>query len=236
MPFFSTLPKLANTYKNLKDTHFTTVGSFDTLENNQFNALLKELRMLTVGKKAPNFNADAVINGSIVNISLDDFAGKYKVLFFYPLDFTFVCPTELHAFQEHKKAFDERNVEVLGCSIDSVHSHQAWLNTPKSAGGIQGITYPLMSDINKYIARDYEVLHPTDGVALRGLFIIDQDNVVQASMVNNLPLGRNVQEIIRLIDALQHHEEHGNVCPANWTKEKPSLQATLNGVKEYFAQ
>jgi peroxiredoxin (alkyl hydroperoxide reductase subunit C) len=192
--------------------------------------------MITIGKKAPFFEAEAVVNGEIQNISLNSFDGQYKVLFFYPLDFTFVCPTELHAFEALKDEFAKRNTQVIGCSVDSVHSHQAWLNTPKKLGGIEGVTYPLLSDINKFIARDYEVLHHSDGIALRGLFIIDKDNVVQAALVNNLPLGRNVQEAIRLVDALQHHEENGDVCPANWTKEQPSMQATQQGVKEYFGQ
>ena len=125
---------------------------------------------------------------------------------------------------------------VIGASCDTAEVHFAWLNTPKDNGGIEGVTYPLLSDINKFIARDYEVLHHSDGIALRGLFIIDKDNVVQAALVNNLPLGRNVQEAIRLVDALQHHEENGDVCPANWTKAQPSMQATQQGVKEYFGQ
>ncbi|HJM68371.1 MAG TPA: peroxiredoxin [Candidatus Babeliales bacterium] len=192
--------------------------------------------MITVGKPAPNFKAEAVINGNIKTLNLNSFEGKYKVLFFYPLDFTFVCPTELHAFEELTEEFEKRNTQVIACSVDSVHSHQAWLNTPKAKGGIEGINYPILSDINKSIAMNYGALHHTDGIALRGLFIIDQNNVIQAAQINNLPLGRNVQEVLRLIDALQHHEKHGDVCPANWTKDKPAMQATQSGVKEYFNQ
>ncbi len=189
------------------------------------------------GRQAPNFKADAVINGEeFAEISLSDFRGKKSVvLFFYPLDFTFVCPTELHAFQEKLSEFKKRDVEVLGCSIDSKFSHFAWLSTEKSKGGIQGVTYPLLSDIHRTIARDYDVLSD-DGVAFRGLFIIDKQGVVRHQLVNDLPLGRSVDETLRLVDALQHFEKHGEVCPANWSKGKDAMKATQEGVSTYLSK
>ncbi|MCE1274758.1 MAG: peroxiredoxin [Chlorobiaceae bacterium] len=191
-----------------------------------------------VGRKAPDFNAPAVVNGSsfVDSCQLSAYKGKYVVLFFYPLDFTFVCPTELHAFQEKLDEFRKRNVEVLGCSVDSKFSHLAWLNTPVSRGGIQGVTYPLISDINKTIARDYDVLTEDGSVALRGLFLIDREGVVKHQVVNDLGLGRNIDEVIRLVDALQFTEEFGEVCPANWSKGAKTMKPTEEGLKEYFAE
>jgi peroxiredoxin 2/4 len=191
-----------------------------------------------VGKKAPDFTAPAVINGNtfVDACSLSSFKGKYVVLFFYPLDFTFVCPTELHAFQDKVEEFKKRNVEIVGCSVDSKFSHLAWLNTPRSQGGIQGITYPLVSDINKTIARDYDVLIEGAGIALRGLFLIDRDGIVKHQVVNDLGLGRNIDEVIRLVDALQFTEEFGEVCPANWNKGDKSMKPNEAGLKEYFAE
>lgn len=188
------------------------------------------------GRQAPNFKAEAVVDGEFVDISLSDFRGKkYVVLFFYPLDFTFVCPTELHAFQEKLDEFKKRDVEVLGCSIDSKFSHFAWLNTAKDKGGIEGVKYPLIADIHRTIARDYDVLSD-DGVAFRGLFLIDKQGIVRHQLVNDLPLGRNVDEAIRLVDALQHVEKHGEVCPANWTKGKDAMKATKEGVSGYLSK
>jgi peroxiredoxin (alkyl hydroperoxide reductase subunit C) len=188
-----------------------------------------------VGKPAPEFNAPAVVNGDFKeNFKLSDFRGKYVLFFFYPLDFTFVCPTELHAFQEKLDTFKKLNCEVIGCSVDSKFSHHAWLNTPKSAGGIAGVTYPLVSDINKTIARDYDVLIPQDGIALRGAFLIDKKGVVRHQTINDLPLGRNVDEMIRLVEALQFTEEHGEVCPANWHKGEKTMKANQSGLKTYF--
>ena len=192
--------------------------------------------MLTIGKKAPAFSCDAVIEGAIKKISLDDFDGQYKVLFFYPLDFTFVCPTELHAFQECLEEFKKRNVAVIGCSIDSAYSHTAWLRTPKQQGGIAGVSYPLLADINKAVAKAYGVLDEEQGVALRGLFIIDTNGVVQCASVNNLPLGRNVQEVLRLVDALQFSEKNGQVCPANWQQGHKAMVPNDKGLVDYFAE
>jgi len=189
-----------------------------------------------VGKKAPEFKATAAIAGDFKEISLSDLRGKHLVLFFYPLDFTFVCPTELHAFQEKLEQFRELNTEVIGCSVDSQFSHNAWLKTPVSEGGIQGVKYPLLADINKTIARDYDVLIPEAGIALRGTFLIDKDGIVRQQTVNDLPLGRNVDEMLRLVEALQFHEKHGEVCPANWKKGEKSMKPNAEGLKTYFAK
>lgn len=192
--------------------------------------------MTLVGKKAPDFRAKAAVKDKIFeDFSLYDYLGKYIVFFFYPLDFTFVCPTELHAFQDKLKEFEKRNTQVIGCSIDSWFSHAAWLKTPKSSGGIQGITYPIVSDIHKSIARDYEVLKEEDGIAYRGLFLIDREGVIRHQLVNDLPLGRSVDEVLRLVDALIFHEEHGEVCPANWKSGARSMKPTEQGLAEFFA-
>ena len=203
-----------------------------------------------VGQKAPDFNAKAVIGEKIVeNFTLSQFEGeKYVVLFFYPKDFTFVCPTELHKFQENLAAFEERNVQVIGCSTDSEFSHWAWVKTPKKQGGIEGVAYPIVADINKTISEDYDVLAgeyvaDDDGeveiegeqVAYRGLFLIDRDGIVQHQVVNNMPLGRSVGECLRVIDALQHFEEHGEVCPMDWTKGDAAMTASQDGLTEYFS-
>ena len=188
-----------------------------------------------VGKQAPNFTSSAVVNGHIVNnFTLSQYLGKYVILFFYPLNFTFVCPTELHAFQEKLAAFSQRNTQVIGCSVDSSHSHFAWLNTPKNKGGIEGIEYPLLSDMNKSISSDYDVLVPEAGIAYRGLFLIDKTGRVRHQVINDLPLGRSVEEALRILDALIHFEQHGEVCPANWNQGKQSMKATREGVEEYF--
>lgn len=189
-----------------------------------------------VGRQAPNFKAEAVVNGDFKEVQLSDYRGKkYVVLFFYPLDFTFVCPTELHAFQEQLAEFKKRDVELLACSIDSKFSHFAWLNLAKDQGGIQGVQYPLISDIHRTIARDYDVLNE-DGVAYRGLFLIDKQGVVRHQVVNDAPLGRNVEEAVRMVDALQYTEKHGEVCPANWTQGKDAMKATKDGVSTYLAK
>ena len=187
-----------------------------------------------VNKPAPDFEAQAVVDGQFKTLKLSDYKGKYVALFFYPLDFTFVCPTELHAFQDKYKEFSDRNVEIIGVSVDSHYSHFAWLTTPKNKGGIEGVKYPIVADITKNISKDYDVLLEDAGVALRGFFLIDKDGIVQHQVVNNLPLGRNVDEAIRMIDALQFFEEHGEVCPANWNKGDKSMKADDAGLKEFF--
>lgn len=191
-----------------------------------------------VGRKAPDFDVAAVVNGSqfVDSCKLSDYKGKYVVLFFYPLDFTFVCPTELHAFQEKIQEFRDRNVELIGCSVDSKFSHFAWLTTPRSQGGIKGVTYTLLSDLNKSVATDYDVLLEGEGIALRGLFLIDKEGVVQHQVVNHLALGRNIDEVIRLVDALQFTEEHGEVCPANWNKGDKTMAPTQEGLIEFFEE
>lgn len=189
-----------------------------------------------VGKPAPDFKAEAAVGETFTEIELSTFrGGKYVVLFFYPLDFTFVCPTELHAFQQRAEEFEKRNVQLIGCSIDSKFSHHAWLTTPKNKGGIEGVKYPIVSDIHRTIAREYDVLSP-DGVAYRGLFLIDKHGVVRHQIVNDLPLGRNVDEVLRTVDALQHFEIHGEVCPADWAVGKDAMKATREGVSGYLSK
>lgn len=191
--------------------------------------------MVLVNKPAPDFCAKTVIDQKIVDdFKLSQFRGKYVVLFFYPLDFTFVCPTEIHAFQDKLSEFEKRNVQVIGVSTDSWFSHLAWLKTPKNVGGIQGVTYPLVSDFNKSIATQYGVLLENLGVALRGLFLIDKEGIVQHQVVNNLPLGRSVEEVLRVVDALQFTEKYGEVCPANWKNGAKAMKPSENGLKEYF--
>lgn len=208
---------------------FFSLGSLDIHHLWRFSVAV------LVNKPAPDFNAKAVVNGEIVeNFKLSDHRNKYVLLFFYPLDFTFVCPTELHAFQEKLEAFRELNTEVIGVSVDSEFSHLAWLNTPKEEGGIEGVNYPIVSDLNKTIARDYDVLLPDDGVALRGAFLIDKEGIVRHQTVNTLPLGRNIDEFLRLSQALQYVEEHGEVCPANWTEGEKAMTADTAGLKDYF--
>lgn len=191
---------------------------------------------MLVGKKAPNFRAKAVVENQFEDdFSLSDYYGQNVILFFYPLDFTFVCPTELHAFQEKLPEFEKRNTQVIGCSVDSCYSHYAWLNTPKGRGGIKGVTYPIVSDIHKTISRDYGVLCEEEGIAYRGLFLIDRKGVVRHQVVNDLPLGRSIDEALRMVDALVFHEQHGEVCPANWQAGSQSMMPTQVGLERYFA-
>jgi len=191
--------------------------------------------MTLVGKKIPEFCCKAVVKGQIFDeFSLDCYSGQYVVLFFYPLDFTFVCPTELHAFQEKLAEFDKRNTQVVGCSVDSCFSHLAWLNTPKAKGGIQGIEYPLLADLNKTIAKSFDVLKEDEGIAYRGLFLIDRHGIVRHQLVNDLPLGRSVDEALRLVDALAFHEKHGEVCPANWKSGEKTMTPDEAGLHSYF--
>ena len=189
-----------------------------------------------VTQPAPDFTATAVMPDNTFNDSftLSDLKGKYAVLFFYPLDFTFVCPSEIIAFDKKVAAFQERNCELIGCSVDSHFSHLAWKNTPVNKVGIGNVQFPLVADLTKQIARDYGVLI-NDAISLRGLFLIDKDGIVQHALVNNLPLGRNVDEAIRVLDALQHTEEHGEVCPANWNKGDEAMTPSAEGVASYLS-
>lgn len=190
--------------------------------------------MIMVGKKAPLFYEKAAVQGKIVDLSLGDFLGKYVVLFFYPLDFTFVCPTELHAFEQKRKEFLQKDAQIIGCSVDSPYTHLAWLNTPKEEGGIQGVEYPILSDLTKRIAKEYGVLKEEEGVAYRGLFLIDKNGVIRHMLVNDLPLGRSVDEALRILDALIFHEKHGEVCPANWNVGEKAMKPDSEGVRSYF--
>ena len=203
-----------------------------------------------VGKKAPSFSASAVVNGGefIDDFSLDQFAGKkYVVFFFYPADFTFVCPTEIIAFQEKIKEFENRNVAVVGCSVDSKHSHWKWLQTELKDGGILGVKYPLVADPALNIAENYDVLagsyeYTEEGEAsfigipeaYRGLFLIDKEGVIRHQIVNDMPLGRSIDEVLRLVDALQYSEEHGEVCPANWHKGDRALKENAESIASYL--
>ena len=205
-----------------------------------------------VGKKAPLFSSKAIIDGEkiVENFSLEQFIGKKTVvLFFYPKDFTFVCPTELFAFQEKLKDFKDRNVELIACSTDSEESHWGWLQVDKDNGGIKGITYPIIADIDKTISMNYDVLFgdyevgENDNmfatgpmIAFRALFIIDKNGIVQHQLVNHLPLGRNVDEALRIVDALHHHEENGEVCPANWEKGDEAIEESHDSVAAYLAK
>lgn len=191
-----------------------------------------------VTQPAPDFKADALVNGQFVeNFSLSQFKGKKVVLFFYPLDFTFVCPTEILAFSDAKAEFDARNTVVVGVSVDSKFSHWAWTQMERKDGGIKGITYPLVADLNKTIAQDYGVLLSA-GVALRGLFIIDADanQSIRHITINDLPLGRNVEEALRLLDAIDFSNEHGEVCPANWKKGDKAFKPTFDGLKAFSSK
>jgi alkyl hydroperoxide reductase subunit AhpC len=188
-----------------------------------------------VTKPAPDFKAQAVLkDGTFGEASISQFKGKkYVLLFFYPLDFTFVCPTEIIAFSDRVKEFNDLDVEVLGVSVDSHFSHLAWRNTPRTQGGLGQIDYTLVADLNKQIARDYDVLL-NDSVALRGLFLIDKNGVVRHQVVNDLPLGRNVDEALRMVQALQFFEKNGEVCPANWQEGKKTIKPTVNDSKQFF--
>lgn len=205
-----------------------------------------------VGRKAPHFNAKAVINGSdiVSDFSLDQYLGKkHVVLFFYPKDFTFVCPTELHAFQRRLKDFEDRNVAVVAVSTDTEQSHWGWLQMSKEQGGIKGVTYPIVADTNKTISSNYDVLvgewdFNEDGemiaegelIAYRGLFLIDKNGIVRHQLVNDLPLGRNVDEALRMVDALQFLEENGEVCPADWHAGSEGLIATHDGIASFLSK
>ena len=185
--------------------------------------------MTIIGKPAPHFSGPAAKDGEIVDISLDDYKGKWLVLFFYPLDFTFVCPTEVVAFSDSIEDFHAINADVLGVSVDSVHTHLAWMRTPRSEAGVGDLNYPLLSDISKEVAAAYDVL--AGDVALRGVFIIDPEGNLQSATVNNLPVGRNVGEVLRTLKGYQYVAKTGNVCPANWQDGDEGMAESLEGVK-----
>ena len=208
--------------------------------------------MSLVGKKAPHFKASAVVNGGEFeeNFSLERYLGnQHVVFFFYPLDFTFVCPTEILAFQDRFAEFEKRNCAVVGCSVDSKYSHWAWLNTPRNKGGIQGVKYPLVSDLTKTISESYEVLagyydYDDEGnmifvgkaQAYRGLFLLDKQGIIRHQVVNDFPLGRSINEALRMVDALQHFEEFGEVCPVDWEEGKEAMLETQASVSDYLSK
>ena len=195
--------------------------------------------MVLVTRQAPDFTCAAVLgNGEIINNFnfKKHINGKAAVLFFYPLDFTFVCPSELIAFDHRYEEFKKRGVEVVGVSIDSEFTHNAWRNTPTENGGIGAVKYALAADVKHEIAKAYGIEHPEEGVALRGSFLIDKNGVVRHQVVNDLPLGRNIDEMLRMVDALQFHEEHGEVCPAQWEKGKEGMKDSPEGVAKYLKQ
>ncbi|WP_185872964.1 peroxiredoxin [Blattabacterium cuenoti] len=206
-----------------------------------------------IGKKAPNFSASAVLNGKniVQNFTLEQFHGKkYVIILFYPKDFTFVCPTELYVFQDNLKIFKSKNVQLIAISTDSEQAHWSWLQIPKEKGGICGITYPLVSDINKIISYNYGVLsgewiynkecffvkNQGELIAYRGLFIIDIKGIIRHLLINDFPLGRNVNEAIRIVDAIQSYEQNGEVCPANWKKGEKTMKANYSGLLDYLSE
>lgn len=192
-----------------------------------------------VGRKAPDFIAPAVLgSGEIVNsFKLSDhLKEKYGLVFFYPLDFTFVCPSELIALNHRFKQFREKNTEIIGVSVDSHYTHFAWRKMPFKEGGVGELAFTLVSDLNHSISQSYGVLHPDGSVAFRGTFLIDKNGIVRSEIVNDLPLGRNIDELLRLVDALQHHEKHGEVCPAGWKKESAAITPTSEGIRDYLAK
>lgn len=188
-----------------------------------------------VQKEAPNFTATAVVNEEFKTIQLNDYRGKYVVLFFYPLDFTFVCPTEIIAFSDRVEEFQKRGCEVIGVSVDSQFSHLAWIKMPRTDGGLGGLKYPLVADLTKKISCDYGVLLE-GGIALRGLFLVDKGGVVRHITINDLPIGRSVDEALRVLDALQFFEKNGEVCPADWKPGKATIKPGVKESKEYFAK
>jgi peroxiredoxin (alkyl hydroperoxide reductase subunit C) len=192
-----------------------------------------------VTREAPDFSAQAVMpDNAFAELKLSSYRGKYVILFFYPLDFTFVCPSEILAFDAALAKFEAKEAVLIGASVDSPYTHLAWKNTPPEKGGIGPIKYPLVADLSKSISRDYGVLIESGenaGVALRGLFLIDKQGIVRHAVVNDLPLGRNVDEVLRMLDALRFHEQHGDVCPANWREGEEAMQPTAEGVAKYLA-
>jgi len=191
-----------------------------------------------IGKPAPQFTAPAVHSDNTIqpDFSLEQFKGKYVVLFFYPLDYTFVCPTEILEFNRKLASFKEAGAEVVGVSVDSQFSHLAWKNTPIDNGGIGNVQYPLVADLTKQISRDYGVLFEDAGVAFRGTFLIDKEGTVKHAVVNDLGLGRNIDEALRMVTALRHHETHGEVCPANWNNGDDAMTPSPEGVASYLSK
>lgn len=189
--------------------------------------------MSLIQRPAPDFRTVAMANGEFREVKLADYRGKFVLLFFYPMDFTFVCPTEIIAFDQRLDDFVELGCSVIGCSVDSQFTHLAWWNTPRTEGGIKGVRYPILADVTKKVSREYDVL-TDDGVALRGTFIIDQSGIVRHATINDLGIGRSVDEALRVIEAVQFVDEHGEVCPANWEPGRETMKASPQESKEYF--
>lgn len=195
-------------------------------------SMLHSIRNISVQRPAPNFEATAVVDKKFTNVKLSDYQGKYLVLFFYPLDFTFVCPTEIIAFSDRANEFRALNAEPVAVSVDSHFTHLAWINTPRKDGGLGQMQIPLIADLNKQISKDYGVLLEKEGIALRGLFLIDPKSIVRHITINDLPVGRSVDEALRVIQAFQYVEKHGEVCPANWKPNAPTIDP--KNAKSYF--
>lgn len=187
-----------------------------------------------IGGMAPDFSEKAVVNGEVKTVSLQDYRGKYVLLFFYPKDFTYVCPTELHAFQDRLVDFEDREAVVIGCSVDTIETHQRWLAVKRSNGGIEGTTYPLIADIDRVMTKAYQVWQKEQDLAYRGTFLIDRHGVVRHMVVNDLPLGRSIDEELRVLDALIFFEKNGMVCPANWQKGERGMSPNEEGLRAYF--
>lgn len=223
---------------SLQAKHLVKQGAALGVVSKSIRNFASSSRLLNVGpqvqKPAPSFSGTAVVNGDFKEIKLEDYRGKYVVLFFYPLDFTFVCPTEIVAFSDRISEFDALNTQVIGVSTDSQYSHLAWINTPRKQGGLGELRYPLLSDFSKNISASYKVLIEDAGIALRGLFIIDKDGILRQLSINDLPVGRSVDETLRLVKAFQFFEKHGEVCPANWQPDSKSIKPNPKDSKQYF--
>ncbi|XP_002733995.1 peroxiredoxin-like [Saccoglossus kowalevskii] len=211
----------------------TRPSSFGCRQSRLFTTGSRALAV-EIQKPAPDFSGTAVVDGAFKDIKLSDYKGKYLVLFFYPLDFTFVCPTEIIAFSDRAAEFKDINTEVVGVSVDSHFSHLAWINTPRKTGGLGEMKIPLLADFNKKVSQEYNVLLQDAGIALRGLFIIDPEGIVRHLSVNDLPVGRSVDEVLRLVKAFQFVEKHGEVCPAGWTPGSDTIKPDPKGSKKYF--
>jgi len=197
---------------------------------------MRFLSKAIVQKPAPAFSCQAVVNGDFQEVKLSDYKGKYVVLFFYPLDFTFVCPTEIIAFNDAAKKFKDINCELLAISVDSHFSHLAWVNTPRNKGGLGKMDIPLLADLTKQISSDYGVLIPEAGISLRGLFVIDGNGILRSMIVNDLPVGRSVDETLRIVQAFQFTDKHGEVCPAGWHPGSDTIKPDVKGSQEYFSK
>lgn len=215
-------------------TNINTRASILSSVQSPISQMHTHMSGVNVQHPAPQFQGTAVVNNDFKEIKLSDYKGKYLVLFFYPLDFTFVCPTEIIAFSDRADEFKAINAEIIGVSCDSHFSHLAWINTPRKSGGLGGLKFPLLADFNKSIARNYNVLIEPDGIPLRGLFVIDPNGILRQITVNDLPVGRSVDEVLRLVKAFQFTDKHGEVCPAGWQPDGLTIKPTPGQSQEYF--